>query len=291
MISLGSIAGVLADVRTAKTVFFAGYLLPPGAMERALADAARSGARVIVRLEGQPFGSSAGAALANQDAVQRLRAAGADARLVHEPGSSDSPLHVKALATESALYLDDRNFAGSDEQTILRDDAPADRNAFEAAVEGNAIDVPAGLALYKHDALALEAALLRTASQGDDVAVESESLGSYNSVYGALDAIARNGGSPRLIVTAATATKGPEASAIARLASDGVQIRLSTSTEKFALVNDRAWTGSANASAAFDRPDQIDWGLQTDDSEIVALERARFESRWLVAKPYAPTAN
>ena len=286
MMSLSSTGVVLAALQRARVASLSAYILRPGVVEDALLDAARRGARVTVRLEGQPYADSQGALLAgNRSAVAALRAAGADAQLVHESGSSGGGLHAKMLVTDDALYLDDRNWAGDGEETIVRDTFAQDRTMAQDAIAGDCARASPFFAVRKHDALASEARLLRSARSNEDVIVESESFGAYNAAYDALDDLARDGGKPRVLVAERELqNNAKELAVLQALVRDGASVRVTPADEKFALAGERGWIGSANLSAAFDRPDQIDWSVRTDDPVIIAHERAAFESRWTSAQ-------
>lgn len=292
MVTLSSTQAVLDALARSRTITLGAYMLRPGRIEDALLAAARRGAHVVVRIEGQPFGDPCGALLeANCRAVSALRKAGADAALTHEAGSGDAPLHAKAIVADGTLFLDDRNWVNTGTSTVLRDVSRHDAAMVVDALAG-AMDAPTpAFAVSKYDALASEAGLLQSAASGDDVIVESESFGAYNPAYYALDHIAKQGLSPRLLVTARelqASTK--ERAALSRLALDGVRIRTTGADEKCSLVGNQAWVGSANASAAFERPDTIDWGVVTDNAQIVNRERRVFESRWQSATPLIPNA-
>jgi hypothetical protein len=136
-------------------------------------------------------------------------------------------------------------------------------------------------ATTKRNALAAEAALLATASRADRVLVESESFGAGNPVYSALDALARRGAAPRLLVGARVLARNHrERATLERLQRDGVDVRVCKDSEKFALAGDRAWVGSANASFDGGRDDMTDWGLATANRSVVSAARARLEARW-----------
>jgi phosphatidylserine/phosphatidylglycerophosphate/cardiolipin synthase-like enzyme len=283
MIALSNTGEVLAALRSAHDVSFTAYILPPGRMLDALAGAARSGAQVTVRLEGSPYKDDGSMTAMNGAAVDRLRAAGADASLVHETQDANAPaVHAKILAVDGALFLDDRNFPNSGADTIVRDDFPRDVQMARDAVEGRADCASRFFAVSKRESLRSEASLIAEAQRGDDVIVESESFGAHNRVFSAINAAALRGAHVRVLVNARCLLgNDPEAAAIARLRSDGVDIRSCAGDEKFAIVRGtRGWIGSANATAAFEKPDTIDWGARTDDPAIVAQERAAFEARW-----------
>ena len=141
------------------------------------------------------------------------------------------------------------------------------------------------LATLKRDALASEGKLLRAAAPGEDTIVESESFGCCNAVYSALDEAAKRGLHPRVLVCARELRGNDrERDRLAHLAADGARVRVTKETDKIALAGDRLWIGSANATAAIELPDTIDWGVCSDDAAIVAAARARVESTWAHAK-------
>lgn len=280
MLSLSSTSDVVNAMRTSHSVALFAYVLRPGPVERALFAAARRGAHVTVRLEGAPrFDPDGTLAQQNRDAVRALIRAGADARLVR-----DRTLHAKAIETDRAVFLDDRNWPDDGEDTIVRDDFAHDRRIVDAAVHGRDAPPDACFAIHKREALAFEARLLAHASRNDDVVVETESFGTANRVYAQLARLGDAGVAPRVLVSSRDLQSSPrERAAIVALERHGVRVRAIDADEKFALTGARAWIGSANASAAFDQPDQVDWGARTDDAAIVAALRTRFEQRWAVA--------
>ncbi len=262
MVELSSARELFSALVRAKTIELQAYTLH-GPVLRALETAASRGARVGVELEGSPHDDPRGAlGRENRRVVAELRAAGIDARL-------GDPLHAKSIVADGTLFLDDRNFNASD--VVLRDDDPADA---------------ASIPTLKHEALAAEAGLLRAARTDDGVIVASESFGCCNSVYSALDALAKRGGVPRLVVCERELRgNARERDVLRALMRDGVRVRVGRDTEKFALAGNRAWIGSANATVAFDRADLPDWGLCSEDPAIVAVVRGRIESEWSRAKP------
>lgn len=282
----------MAALRAARDISLAAYTLRSGRVERALVAAARRGARVSVRLEGRPFNDPQGQLLAdNERAVAVIRAAGGDARIVDGKPGGEAPLHAKAAIVDGNVFLDDRNWADDGSETLVRDTFSQDRAAVNDAVHGTGGAPGRWFATRKHDALALEARLLRGSSSGDGVVVESESFGAFNSAFEALDALAKRGAHPRLLVSSRDLQNNArEINALEKLQQDGVKIRSVDADEKFALAGSRAWLGSANATAAFDKPDQIDWGLRTDEPAVVAHLRETFERRWKSAVPFSSTA-
>jgi hypothetical protein len=265
MLSLSSTAEAAAEICRARDVAFTAYTLRRGAVFSALEASARAGSHVTVRLEGAPFGDADGSfARANAGVVAELRRAGVDAS-VSAPG--DAPIHAKMLRADGEVYLDDRNWGAAD--VVVRDDA-AD---------------PA-LTVHKREALASEAQLLRQAQPAEDPIVESESFGCCNAVYSALEDAAKRGLRPRLLVCSRELRGSDrERERLVHLAHDGVQIRTTPATDKFALAGEHLWIGSANATAAIAMPDTIDWGIRTDDASIVNAVRARVETTWKKAKP------
>jgi hypothetical protein len=263
MLDLSSTRQMLVAISQAREIDAEAYTLH-GPVLRALEEAARDGAHVVVRLEGRPYGDPAGnLARENRRLVDDLRKAGADAQLGH-------PLHAKAVAVDSTLYLDDKNWGIHD--LVLRDEDPSDI---------------ASIPSIKHAALAAEAQLLRGARAGDGIVVESESFGCCNPVYSALDALGRAGAAPHLLVcTNELRANDRERKALERLARDGVRVRVCSDSEKLALAGDRAWCGSANATVAFGESDMPDWGVCTGNHAIVSAVRARLEAQWAAAKEF-----
>jgi hypothetical protein len=265
MLNLSSTRQMLAAISQARAIDAEAYTLH-GPVLRALEEAARDGAHVVVRLEGRPYGDRAGnLARENRRLVGELQRAGATAQLGH-------PLHAKAIAVDSTLYLDDQNWGMHD--LVLRDDDPSGL---------------ASIPSIKHAALAAEAHLLRGARAGDRIIVESESFGCCNPVYSALDLLGRAGAAPRLLVCAnELRANARERKALERLAGDGVRVRICSDSEKLAVAGDRAWCGSANATVAFGESDMPDWGVTTEDGAIVGAARGRLEAQWGKAKDFKP---
>jgi phosphatidylserine/phosphatidylglycerophosphate/cardiolipin synthase-like enzyme len=276
MLALSSTDALLAAIRGAHTVAFSAYALHPGRVLDALESAARDGVRVSVRVERAPYKDDAGAR-ENGRVLVALRSAGADAR-------ATDGLHLKAAVIDSAVFLDDRNWADDGADTIVRDDFAGDARVVRDALAGRTDPPSPFFATRKADALAEEARLLYHARAGEDVIVETESFGFGRQIYAALSVIARQGRTVRLLVAARDLHDSPiESKAIADLRRAGVSVRVCDSDEKFALAGDRrAWLGSANATQGV--PDQRDWGMRTDNPAIVAHLRAAFESRWTAAE-------
>ncbi|HEY3675599.1 MAG TPA: hypothetical protein VGK84_06365 [Candidatus Tumulicola sp.] len=289
MVRLSSGTAALAAVGKGRDIAVIGYTIQSRPMLDALEGAARRGARVTVRLEGQPYDDPRGSfAGHNRNLATSLRRNGVRVHLTR--GAADGPMHAKALAVDGKLYLDDRNWARGD--LILRDDDPADAAAVRATASGRAADGRPEFALRKRQALRLEARMLQKAATGDRVTVETETFGTSNAVCRALDELGKRGGHPRLLVQRRPLASNPrERAALARLVRDGVEVRTTDDTEKFAVCGSRAWIGSANASPAFGDPDIIDWGACTRNRTVVASVAARLAERWQQGRRFAGAAT
>jgi phosphatidylserine/phosphatidylglycerophosphate/cardiolipin synthase-like enzyme len=289
MVRLSSGAAALAAVEKGRDIAMIGYTIQSRPLLHALEDAARRGARVSVRLEGAPYGDPNGSfAGYNRKLAASLRHDGVRVRLTH--GAADGPMHAKALAIDGKLYLDDRNWARDD--LILRDDDRADAAAVRATAAGRAANGRPAFALRKRDALRLEARMLQQAGSHDRVTVETETFGTSNAVCRALDDLGKRGLHPQLLVQGRPVASNPrERAALARLVRDGVEVRTTDDTEKFAVRGSRAWIGSANASPAFGNPDIIDWGACTRNRAIVETVATRLAQRWEQGRPFAVDAS
>ncbi len=286
MISLSSSAELVSAMQLARDISLTAYTLPSGSVLDALTSAAKRGAHVKVRLEGYIYNDDGTVSAANTQAIEALTRAGADAQLVHEHvDAPDAMLHFKGAVIDRTLFLDDRNWPDDGADTILRDTFAPDTQMARDAASGKGDEPTRFFAVRKRDALVSEARLIREAHCGDDVIIESESFGESNAVYAAIDDAAKRGAHVRLLVSERDIRDNSnEQAALARLVADGVQAGTCDADEKFAVVGEsRGWLGSANATAAFNRPDQLDWGMRTDDPAITAHVRTAFESRWSTA--------
>jgi phosphatidylserine/phosphatidylglycerophosphate/cardiolipin synthase-like enzyme len=288
MLTLSSTPELLSSLKGARDVSLIAYTLPAGRVLDGLTAAAKAGAQVRVRLEGYIYKDDGSVTVANAAAIAQLRAAGANAQLVHPQQNAPDPmLHCKAALVDGALFLDDRNWPGDGADTIVRDDFPRDAQIVDDAVAGKEDSPTPYFAVGKRESLASEARLLHEAHRGDDVIVESESFGANNGVYRAIDALGLQGAHVRLLVsTRDMHGNANEQGALKKLAADGVGVRVVDADEKLAVVDGaRGWIGSANATVAFDHPDQLDWGARTDALPILAHLRQTFEERWQSAQP------
>lgn len=286
MISLITEKQVVAAIRSAQSVLLTAYALRPGRVLDSLEGAARDGARVTVRLEGRPYGDSAGELIAdNRRAVKALRRLGADAKLVDTNSRSGPSLHMKAAVCDGVAYLDDRNWPDGGD-TIVRDDFRTDVAAIEAASLRKPPVRSKEFWTDKAQALAAERRLLDSATHAKRVDVESESFGSGSGTYGALKRLARSGVPCRLIVALRDLNARSER-ALDSLAQAGVAVRVSSSDEKMAIVDGtRAWIGSANSTSSYVNGDQIDWGLRTDAPDVLKHLRRRFQTTWSAAAAF-----
>lgn len=260
MLQLSSLPDAIASVERARNVCVAAYTLH-GPLLSALKEAARRGAHVAVELEGHPYEPGDRFARENARLANDLRAAGADARLSPQ-------IHAKTMTVDGTLYLDEKNWHAHD--LILREN-----DAAEAAT----------IPMNKCDALALEAQMLARANSSDGPLVETESFGTGNATYFALQALARSGAAPRLLVSKDDLRgNARERAALEHLAACGVHVRVCADSEKLAVTANRAWLGSANASYAKGNFAMSDWGVCTADATIVDTVRGRLESEWRSAK-------
>lgn len=282
---IASGASFLRAIQTARSVELTASLLTRGkhGVVAALEAGAQRGARVRVRLEYDPYdpGGSGGRERANAALVTELAAHDIDAALVKsEPAA---PLHLKAAIADGRLFLDDRNWLADGRDAIVTTRDSVDVNAVRAAMRGDRGE-PAHVAVRKREALALEADTIARAA-GAGIAAQSESFG-RGVVARALWERACAGESVRLLVSSRDIQTEGETRILASLSAAGAQVRVENGghNEKLCVAGDRAWLGSANATAGF--PDTIDWGAQTRAASVVKTLRARFERNWQAARPY-----
>ena len=250
-------------------------------MVRALEGAARRGARVSVRLEGQPYADARGEmARGNRAVAKELRGFGASVTLA---GARAEPVHMKAVLVDGIAYLDDRNFPSGGRDTIVATSDVQDVALVKAALDGNS-GADGHLATEKAEALEFEATAIRD-GPGDRVDVESEGFG-FSPVSKALRERALGGAHVRLLV-AAQELRHPgteERRALAQLLDAGVTVRVGTTNEKLCVAGDRGWVGSANAT--FPEP-ILDWGMDVRSASVVDVLRTAFERNWDEARPVA----
>lgn len=286
-ISLSSAAAFVAACDRAQAISLSAYVLQTeGPVRGALVAAARRGAHVSVLLQRDPYGDAgARQGAENRETVRVLRAAGADARLTDPAGPA---WHMKAAVVDGEAWLDDRNWAADGKETILRDSDPDDVAVVTRTLAGTP-SRDGHLRTTKHDAIGLEATLIRAAGT-KPVAVESESFGT-GAIYNALLARARAHLPTRLLVSSLElggSGGSKEARRLQRLQSASVAVRVVDNDEKIALTGDAAWVGSGNATyAGGANGDQIDWGMAVRRRALVDGVRANFERNWDAARPFA----
>jgi hypothetical protein len=289
MIALETATGFIRTLDNARAIALTAYTLREGGVLDALVGAARRGAEVRVRIEGDPLDDAAGSLhAANAAAVAALRAAGASAEVTK---LGEPVLHLKAAVVDGVAWLDDRNWATGGAERILRDTDADDVAAVTSAVVGGP-GADGHLATTKAGALRLEAGLIGRAGAAP-LAVESESFGN-GTIYNALLHRAQAHLPTRLIVAGrevAEAGNHTERSHLAHLAALGVEVRVGEPKrgdldEKLAVTGADGWVGSANATYARDAAGaQRDWGMATREPTIVDGLRSAFERNWSAARP------
>lgn len=269
-LALASPREVTAAVERAQTVTLSAFTLSArGGMVRALCASARLGHRVSVMLDGAAFG---GAQTMNMESIPRLQAAGVRVSV------SKNPLHMKAAVLDGRdIYLSDRNWSSDESTLIIHDEDPADRQIIERAILGVASS-NSHLWTRKADALRAEASIIAS-PHPPAIFVQSESFGAHNPVYDALATAAHHGIRVYLIVAQSEVNNDPaETDALRALSTDGVAIRIGTTTEKFALNGTNIFLGSSNATAGL--PDQIDFGLVAQNNTLANVLLDHFQANW-----------
>jgi hypothetical protein len=281
-IRLSSTAELIGKIETARSVTFGSYVLfADSAVVDALADAARNGARVTVRLGALMNDGSGKLHAKNEAAARRLTANGAV--VVQTAGIE----HLKAAVVDGVAFLDDRNWAGSQE-TVLRDERSADVNAVRKALEsGKPVPASRDFALGKSGALRLESdTIARTHGRWLDV--ESETITPYSPIVKRLVEAARTA-HVRLIVAKRESRQPLERKALAHLVEAGVEVHTGPQKyggEKFCVTGDQAWVGSANATGSFGRHQPLDWGLSSRSHAIANALHKDFVRAWRHTNAY-----
>lgn len=284
MIAASSTGAMLDALRSAHRVTFSTWFLHDGPVERALVAAAERGARVQVRLDGFLYGGTRAMMEGNRAAVRALRAAGADAKIVHRTGDGPA-LHMKAAVCDRVAFLDDCNWNGA-QDTVLRDDNPRHVRAIRQAAGWHDCIKAGTLSLTKADALDDERRVLSSTANCREADVESEVL-HPSGVTSALRALAARGVRCRVLVSARAFASDPATRATVRsLQHAGIGVHAARSSEKLAVLGEkRAWIGSAQATSTYRDADEIDWSLHGSDSRFVRLVHARFNAHWRDSKP------
>ena len=274
-------AAFIAALEAAHRVRFSAYVLSAGsAVAHALERACDAGAEVDVLLEGVPYGRNPGVIRANAGTARELQRHGAHARM---SDAREPDVHMKAAIVDGTAYLDDRNWAAVDRDTIVALDDTGSVAALDAAFDGRPA-TQGQLATEKQCAVALEAQLIREAA-GDRIDVETESFGA-TIVSTALAERVAGGTHMRLLVCDAELrgkSGARERSALAKLAAAGVQIESTARTEKLCIAAGQGWVGSANAT--FSPKPTLDWGLRTSDPALVFALGGAFERNWAAGRP------
>jgi len=292
MVTLSSLQRFLGALGTATDIVFDTYILQArGKVFRALEAACRRGAHVVVRVARDPYENPDGSSR-NVDAVDALRALGADARVTENT-------HLKGALLDGVGFVDDCNWKQDGSDTILRDDSPDDIRMIHDAAAGRIDPGTSTFATRKDDALAEEKALFASSGSAEDIIVETESI-SFGSLTWELGTLAKEKHCHvRLIVNTYDLAKPGgyrEAEVLKWLEKSGVAVHLSSATEKFAIVGQAAWIGSANLSIEDARlrkahpgmPDTIEWGARTSDRAINEHLRTVFEKRWEKSQDVMP---
>jgi phosphatidylserine/phosphatidylglycerophosphate/cardiolipin synthase-like enzyme len=263
---------VFDEIAHSQTITLCAFTLSPhGKTARMLEDAARRGARVSVTLDSRAFGS---AETMNQQTIADFQSAGIR---VHE---SSGALHLKAgIFDGQRIYLTDKNFTSTgDAELVLADPYPADRLLVERAMlgVGGSND---HLWLRKADALAAEASLINSSPHGGAIDVQTESFGPGTPVYNAMLARAQASDHVRLLVYRSELNNNDrERASLEELARAGVSVRVASTNEKIAIVGQRSFVGSSNATQGL--PNQIDFGFYVGDPSATAQIQQHFNDNW-----------
>lgn len=269
-LSLSSVRAAFGRIAGARDVAFGAYVLrADGPAVKALLKAAHNGAHVVVTLQRDPYNIQDGKAI-NADSARALRRAGVRVRL---PELGHTAFHLKAAVCDGVTYFDDRNWTAG-RQIVIADDAPQDAALVRKALIGRSTHSNRTVALRKDVALARETSLIRRAGEAQ-VILESEYLAA-SPLTDALCDHAASGARTMVILGSWRHHPRNEAALLERLRNAGVAIRETGTNEKLALVGNRAWIGSANATGAYDErtAGQFDWGVITGVKAVVNAVRA-----------------
>ena len=248
------------------------YLLPPGSILDAVLAAARRGAAVTVRLEGAPYRDKDGRLKALNDAtVAKLRATGADAEEVDSVAASGQPMHLKAIVIDGrSSFFDDRNFARGG--LLIADTSAADARAVVARTLGSAMPSHR-IALCKAAALGEEVDLIDSSRRGEILRVGSEAIGNCEVTQSLEDAAARGVDVHLRVCRSLVTSNLYDRREVARLQDAGIDVQVCSNHAKYALLENRAWIGSANATPGLAR--QSDWGVVVRSTAMIAQLRRR----------------
>lgn len=253
----------------ARSVNVTSYILPANLRET-LIQACRQGEHVTVLLAQPSYDPEV--EQDNNDAVRGLRSAGCAAR------TTQSPLHMKLAYMDGSAWLSDTNF--SSEGFLVRADDPQIRSVIASTLARGEGAHSETFATRKDWALDLESATI--AQLRGPICVSTESFG-RGEIAGDL---ASYGGPIRLVIARREFQESrseQQLVGLLRQLPGSIDIRAGDANEKIAVGTDRAWFGSANATAGL--PTQIDWGMVSTDPAIVAVMQSRCLADWKRASP------
>lgn len=249
----------------ARSVNVTSYVLPDS-LQRLLAVACQRGTHADVLLAAPDYDPQV--ADENQNAVRSLNSAGCTARTTTEP------LHMKLVYMDGSVWLSDTNFSPAG--FLLRVDDQGVRDVIASTLRGSPARSPY-FATRKDWALDLERNTI--ASVNGPLCVSTESFG-RGMIAGAL-ADRRN--AIRLVVAEREYRQSPQEQDLIERLPHNIDVRVGYANEKMAVGADRAWFGSANATAGL--PEQVDWGMTSTDPTIVAGMQQRCLDDWERAQP------
>jgi hypothetical protein len=269
---------MLDAMKTARRVTFCAYFLKPGPVERSLEDAARHGAEVHVRADGDLYGDCKAKMPASRAAIRALQRLHADAAFVHTSDDDAPGLHMKAAVCDGVAFLDDCNWSrGGD--TVIRDDKPSHVRAICSAILERAAPPAGGLCLTKASALDAERRMLQH-PRCRQVDVQTEDIGRGEVSKQLRELAARHVRCRVLVSERSFKSHRATHDAAVSLQKAGVDVRIAKASEKLAVAGERGWVGSANATTSNFNGADIDWSLTTNDARTVRALKRRFDARW-----------
>lgn len=287
MISVSTTAEMLEALQSAREVTFAAYFLKPGPVADGLLRAARRGAAVTVRADGDLYGDCRSKMAGSRAVLDALRRAGADARLAHRSDRDGPGLHMKAAVCDGVAFLDDCNWdRGGD--TVVRDDSPSHVRAIREAMLQRDGGRHRTLSLSKTGALYAERRVLGARPRPREVRVETEDLGG-SPVSQRLRGLIAKGVRCRVLVSerAFKQYAGTHKAALS-LQKAGADVRTVPASEKMAVAGARCWIGSANATSTHPNGRDVDWALTTADARFARELKHRFDAHWRESQPLSP---
>lgn len=284
MISVSSTAEMLGALQRAREVTFAAYFLKPGPVADGLLRAARRGAAVKVRADGELYGDCRSKMPGSRALLDALHKAGADARLVHRSDRDGPGLHIKAVVCDGVAFLDDCNWnRGGD--TVVRDDSPSHVRAIRDAMLQRDGGRHRTLALSKACALYAEARVLGARPHPREVRVETEDLGGSPVSQRLRDLIAKGVRCRVLVSERAFKQYAGTHEAALSLQKAGADVRMIPASEKIAVAGAHGWIGSANATSTHPNGRDVDWSITTADARFTRELKHRFDAHWRESQP------